>query len=238
MLNVESNSLPSGWVLAKLEDCVDILDSQRVPVNRSDRKLRKGNVPYYGATGQVDWIDDYLFDEELLLLGEDGAPFYEFGKRKAYLVSGKSWVNNHAHVLRAVRTLTSNAFLCNYLNIFDFHGYVSGTTRLKLNQGPMRKIPVSLPPMPEQNRLVLRMEELISRLDSGVDSLRKAEKRSVNLRHSILVHTYAGKLIEQDPTDISLKDELANVRKQRLESRHKPKHFGKMKPNARQKELT
>ena len=96
------SDLPNGWEVANLADVVDILDSKRVPVNAKDRANRSGPIPYYGATGQVGWIDDFLFDEELVLLGEYGAPFLDVTKPKAYIVRGKSWVNNHAHVLRAL----------------------------------------------------------------------------------------------------------------------------------------
>jgi len=102
---------PPGWTWTCLEDCVDILDSQRVPVSTKERKLRcrdktaAERFPHYGATGQVGWIDGYLFDEELILLGEDGAPFLDPSKDKAYIIRGKSWVNNHAHVLRAIEGL-------------------------------------------------------------------------------------------------------------------------------------
>ena len=68
-------SVPEGWTVASLGDCVEILDHMRVPVNAKERQQRLGSIPYYGATGQVGWIDDYLFDEQLVLLGEDGAPF-------------------------------------------------------------------------------------------------------------------------------------------------------------------
>ena len=100
MSAVSPNTLPSGWAVDSLGTVVDILDSQRVPINSEERAKRLGKVPYYGATGQVGWIDDHLFDEELVLLGEDGAPFLESTKPKAYLIEGRSWVNNHAHVLR------------------------------------------------------------------------------------------------------------------------------------------
>ena len=115
-----------NWIYGNLEDCVDIFDSQRIPVNSKEREKRKGNVPYYGSTGQVGWIDDFLFDEELVLLGEDGAPFLDKTKTKAYIISGKSWVNNHVHVLRAIPLIIDNAFLCHYLNL--------DTTTLSLEQ--------------------------------------------------------------------------------------------------------
>ena len=78
-----TKELPTGWEIAKLENVVDILDSKRIPVNAKGRAQRQGKVPYYGATGQVGWIDDYLFDEELILLGEDGAPFLDSSKQKS-----------------------------------------------------------------------------------------------------------------------------------------------------------
>ena len=186
--------LPKGWVRTRLENCVDILDSRRVPVNADEREKRTGNVPYYGATGQVGWIDDYLFDEELVLLGEDGAPFLEPLKNKAYIVRGKSWVNNHAHVLRAIASLTSNSFVCHYLNVFDYTGFVSGTTRFKLNQSPMRTIPVPLPPLPEQHRIVAKIEELFTRLNAGVEALRKIKTQVKCYRQAVLKHAFEGKL--------------------------------------------
>lgn len=139
---------PDTWTIAPLGICVDVLDSQRKPVNASERAPRLGKIAYYGATGQVGWIDDHLFDEELVLLGEDGAPFLDKTKSIAYIISGKSWVNNHAHVLRARRELTSNRYIKYFLDWFDFTGYVQGSTRDKLTQGAMNSIPVRLPPPP------------------------------------------------------------------------------------------
>ncbi len=147
------SDLPKGWAEVALEKCVDVLDNERVPINSDERNKRIGKIPYYGATGQVGWIDDFLFDEELLLIGEDGAPFFEKSKSISYIISGESWVNNHAHVLRALTEITTNPFLKYYLNQFDFTDYVNGTTRLKLTQGSMKEIPVFLPPLNEQKRM-------------------------------------------------------------------------------------
>lgn len=121
------SDLPQGWAETALGDVCDVLDAQRVPVNARERARRVGNVPYYGATGQVGWIDDALFNEELVLLGEDGAPFLDAGKPKAYMIQGPAWVNNHAHVLRA-RAATTNRFLLHALNAVDYRPFVNGTT--------------------------------------------------------------------------------------------------------------
>jgi len=111
--------LPIGWVETKLHVVSEILDNLRKPINSTERGGRMGNIPYYGATGQAGWIDDYLFDEELVLVGEDGAPFFDKTKNVAYLINGKSWVNNHAHVLKAISKISSNKFLLHFLNQFD-----------------------------------------------------------------------------------------------------------------------
>ena len=193
--------LPENWVWTTLGGCVDILDRKRVPINAKERDERKGNIPYYGATGQVGWIDDYLFDEELVLLGEDGAPFFDSTKNTAYIIRGKSWVNNHAHVLRAIFGVTLNQFLCNYLNNFNYQGYVTGTTRHKLNQSQMRVIPLPRPPLPEQRRIVTKVEELFTRLDAGVGALTKAKAQLKSYRQSVLKSACEGRLV---PTEAEL----------------------------------
>lgn len=173
-------ALPRGWAEVRLGEVCDVLDARRVPVNAEERAKRLGDVPYYGATGQVGWIDEALFDEELVLLGEDGAPFLDRDKSKAYIINGPAWVNNHAHVLRA-RSATSNRFLLHALNEVDYRPFVNGTTRLKLTQAAMRAIPLVLPPLSEQHRVVATIEEQFSRLEDGERSLRSARRRLAQL---------------------------------------------------------
>lgn len=176
--------LPRTWELTRLSDVVEVLDSRRVPVNAAARALRPGSVPYFGATGQVGFIDRPLFNEELVLLGEDGAPFLDPSKPKAYLIEGPSWVNNHAHVLRAT-SATSNRFLKYFFDSTDYRPHVNGTTRLKLTQAAMRCIPILLPPLAEQERIVVAIEEHLSRLAGAAGQLRVAELRLNSLRAKI-----------------------------------------------------
>jgi type I restriction enzyme, S subunit len=189
------NKLPTGWQTMPLGEVVDILDGRRVPVNAKERETRVGSVPYYGATGQVGWIDDCLFDEELVLLGEDGAPFLEAAKPKAYIVRGKSWVNNHAHVLRA-RNGLPNAYLKYYLDIVDYHGFVTGTTRLKLTQGAMRQIPVPIAPPDQQKRIVAEIEKQFSRLDEAVANLKRVRANLKRYKAAVLKAAVEGELTE------------------------------------------
>lgn len=188
------SELPQGWTTCQLRECAEVLDNLRVPVNSDERAKRQGSVPYYGATCQVGWIDDYLFDEELLLIGEDGAPFFDKSKPIAYLIKGKSWVNNHAHVLRAKAEVTSNLYLKWFLDNFDFNGYVNGTTRLKLTQGSMNEIPVSLPPLNEQRRIVAKLEELLARVDASQQRLAKIPVILKRFRQAVLAAACSGRL--------------------------------------------
>ena len=181
--------MKNKWKYVPLCDAVDICDNQRKPINskerakRIDGKTEEELYPYYGATGQVGYIDDYITDGEYVLLGEDGAPFLSTFAEKAYIISGKAWVNNHAHVLQSKG---SNKFLCYYLNHFNYKGYVSGTTRLKLTQAQMKTIPVPVPPNEEQERIVARIEELFSELDNGVETLQKTKQQLAVYRQAVL----------------------------------------------------
>ena len=140
-----------------LEFLVVILDNQRIPINATERLQRIGDVPYYGATGQVGTIDKSIFNETLILLGEDGVPFFDPTKHKAYEISGPSWVNNHAHVLRAKPEVMVQRYLLHFLNIFNYTGYVNGATRLKLTQGDMKRIPVPVQILLYKKKLLLKL---------------------------------------------------------------------------------
>ena len=143
--------IPQNWCWVRLTvGFAKSLDNMRKPINAKERENRVGDVPYYGATGQIGWIDDYLTNEHLVLLGEDGAPFLDWNKNKSYIIEGKAWVNNHAHILKSFYGKNGNIYLNYYLNIFDYFGYVNGSTRLKLTHKNMDRIPVPLPPLAEQ----------------------------------------------------------------------------------------
>jgi type I restriction enzyme S subunit len=174
-------ALPRRWSNTRLAAISVCLDYMREPVNGNERDKRiEGKavfelIPYFGATQQQGWIDDYIFDEELVLLGEDGVPFFDILRPKAYVISGKSWVNNHAHVFRG--TLVSNQFLAHWLNTFDYAGRVVGATRSKLNQARALDIPISLPPLAEQRRIVAKVDELMVLCDRLAAAQNKREQR-------------------------------------------------------------
>nr|WP_260215088.1 restriction endonuclease subunit S [Xanthomonas cannabis] len=198
--------MPAGWVEAPLEECVDILDAQRQPINSEERTQRvqgksTGELfPYYGATGQVGMIDGFLFDEELVALGEDGVPFFEGDKHKAYMLRGKTWVNNHAHVLRGISEVLDNRILCHFLNQFDYRDYVNGGTRLKLTQANMRRIPLRIPPHAEQKRIAQKLDGLLAQVDTlkaRIDAIPALLRR---FRQAVLAAATSGQPTEKPIT--------------------------------------
>ena len=134
-----------------IEDCCEILDSMRVPITASSRQ--KGIFPYYGANGIQDYVADYIFDDELVLLAEDGGDFGSKEKPIAYRVSGKCWVNNHAHVLKPKKGLDID-YLCYSLTFYKVDGLVNGATRQKLTQTAMRKMTIPIRELSEQLHIV------------------------------------------------------------------------------------
>jgi len=163
----------TSWERVPLGELCEVLDNKRKPVTKSDRI--SGDVPYYGATGIQDYVADFIFDEKLVLLGEDGAK-WAAGDKSAFIVEGKTWVNNHAHVLRPNRNRLLDEWLTYYLVMSDLSDYVTGVTVPKLNQGRMREILIPLPPVETQARLLKELEQSVSLIDElELSASKKAE---------------------------------------------------------------
>lgn len=152
------------WHNKPLDGLCEILNNRRQPVSRVDRQ--SGSYPYYGASGIVDYISEYIFDDRLLLVGEDGAKWGAF-EATAFLVEGQYWVNNHAHVLRA--TGVNDRFLEQYLVKTDLANFVSGAAPPKLTLGKLRSIPIPVPPSREEQR---RIAECLAALDEVIGEQR------------------------------------------------------------------
>ena len=168
--------MKKGWKTVPLGELCDVLDHKRKPITKRDREA--GEYPYYGATGVLDHVAGYLFDEPLVLVGEDGAKWAS-GENTAFAVKGKIWVNNHAHVLRPHRNTLLDNWLIYHLNHTDLTEFVSGLTVPKLNQGSLREIPVPVPPLAEQQRIVGLLDEAFEGLATPKAN---AEKNLQNAR--------------------------------------------------------
>lgn len=143
------------WPLAELGTIAENLDSKRVPITKGDRK--EGHYPYYGASGIVDYVNGYIFDEDLLLISEDGANLLARNTPIAFSIAGKVWVNNHAHVLRFPEVVTQK-FVEIYLNSIPIDGYVTGAAQPKLNQQALNSIPIPQPDIDTQRAIVAQIE--------------------------------------------------------------------------------
>lgn len=168
--------MKAGWAIKPLGELCDVLDNKRKPITKSARK--PGEYPYYGATGIQDYVEGFLFDEPLVLVGEDGAKWAS-GDNTAFPVLGKCWVNNHAHVLRPNRALLNDNWLVHFLVHSDLSPFVSGLTVPKLNQGNLREIPIPVAPLPEQHRIVAILDEAF---DGIATAKANAEKNLHNAR--------------------------------------------------------
>ena len=153
------------WEEKRLEDVVEFLDEKRKPLEAGKRVA--GKYPYYGASGIIDYVEDYIFDEELILLSEDGANILDRNYRVCFLAKGKYWVNNHAHVMKAKKG-NLNYFICEELETFDYRKYNSGGAQPKLNQASCRSIVVKIPSLPEQQKIA----DFLSTIDTIIEKQR------------------------------------------------------------------
>jgi len=193
-------ALPEGWVWATVSQVSDCIDRLRVPINKKERLKRQGSIPYYGANGQVGWIDTPIFNEPLVLVVEDET-FVGRTKPFSYIIRGPSWVNNHAHVLRPIAPMEVghiNVTLARY----PFIPLTTGTTgRRKLTQKALNAAPYPLPPLAEQHRIVAEVDRQLSVLDEVGRLVDASLARCARLRQAILKRAFEGRLVPQDPND-------------------------------------
>ena len=148
--------MKKGYQTKTLDQISTNLDNRRVPITKGVRA--SGEYPYYGASGIVDYVVDYIFDEDTLLISEDGANLLARSTPIAFPASGKYWVNNHAHILK-FENLTTQRFVELYLESIPLDDYITGAAQPKLNQKALNSIPIPVPPLPEQERIVGILDE-------------------------------------------------------------------------------
>ncbi|MCZ6804740.1 MAG: restriction endonuclease subunit S [Proteobacteria bacterium] len=176
------------WPLIKISELCEILDNRRKPITKKNRI--EGPYPYYGATGVLDYVEDFLFDEELVLVGEDGAK-WGAGDNSAFKIAGKTWVNNHAHVLKPFKEKILEQWLIYYLNGQDLSDFITGMTVPKLNQGKLKEIPVPLPPIHEQERIVAILDQVFADIDKACANAEQNLKNARELFESYLQQVFS-----------------------------------------------
>jgi type I restriction enzyme S subunit len=171
---------PLSWPLFGLGEICQNEDSKRVPVKSSDRKAMQGKYPYYGASGIIDHVDDYLFEGEKLLVGEDGANLLARSSPLAFIARGKYWVNNHAHVL-GENGKAKLRFLETYFSLVDLKPFVTGSAQPKLTRSALDSLSVPLPPMDLQERF----DSILARASVKTSRIEASAEHARNLANSV-----------------------------------------------------
>lgn len=193
-LDKEFSKLMKESDVLPFKKLVDNQDGRRIPIKAGERQNTHGTYPYYGATGVIDYVDDFIFEGERLLISEDGANLVARKYPIAFIADGKYWVNNHAHVVNALPELTSNLYLKKFFAWVDLSSYITGSAQPKLSQGKLNTIPVPVPPLSEQTEIVVELDkayQLTESLKKEVD-----EKLGIlaSLKASILDSAFKGEL--------------------------------------------
>ena len=193
--------LPSGWVLTSIGELLINRDGERKPVSSVIRKKQTNKIyNYYGAAGVIDKVDNYLFDEKSLLISEDGANLLSRNKNNAFFAEGKYWVNNHAHVIDS-----TNKNLLDYvafvINSMSLDNYITGSAQPKLTQENLNRIPIMLPPLNEQSRIILEIKRWFQLIDNIEQCKTTLQEVLLQAKNKILDLAIHGKLVPQDPAD-------------------------------------
>ena len=195
------NVLPDGWCLTDIGELLINRDGERKPVSSVIRSKQTSKIyDYYGAAGVIDKVDSYLFDERVLLIGEDGANLLSRSKNNAFFAEGRYWVNNHAHVLDATDKNLLD-FIAIVINSMKLDDYITGSAQPKLSQDNLNKIPIVLPPLAEQQRIIAEIKKWFTLIDQ-IEQDKADLQTTIELTKSkILDLAIHGKLIPQDPND-------------------------------------
>ena len=191
--------IPATWTVSKLKNYIKCYDGRRVPIDSAKRV--SGPYPYWGAGSITDYVDDYLFDEELILLGEDGAPFFDDTRPVAFLINEKIWANNHIHVIKPL-PLINASFLVNYLNIVDYGTYINGSILSKLTQSNMNNISLVVPSLEEQHRIADFLDEKCAKIDAVIEKQKQVIEKLKEYKLSVITEAVTKGL---DPT-VPMKD--------------------------------
>ena len=192
--------LPEGWEWTRLSTLTINRDSERKPISAAQRTNVAKIYDYYGASGKIDKIDKYIFNEKLLLIGEDGANLVTRSKPIAFFAEGQYWVNNHAHCIDSTDKCILE-FLCFYINAISLEKYITGSAQPKMTQDNMNSILIALPPYKEQQQISQRLDVIWSSIDKIEFEKENVLELVDNVKSKILDLAIRGKLVPQDPND-------------------------------------
>lgn len=208
--------LPEGWAWTRFSAITINRDSERKPISSSQRTDVAKIYDYYGASGKIDKIDKYIFNERLLLIGEDGANLVTRNKPIAFFAEGQYWVNNHAHCIDATDKFILE-YLCFYINAISLEKYVTGSAQPKMTQDNMNSILIPLPPYNEQKHMSQRLNEVMYTVDNIEIGKADINELVSKAKSKILDLAIRGKLVPQDPNDEPASVLLERIRAEKEE---------------------
>ena len=206
----ENGVSDESWEEKKLSEITENQDSKRIPLSKSQRDNMNRIYDYYGASGIIDKVDDYIFEGKKLLIGEDGANLVTRSKDIAFIADGKYWVNNHAHILDVKDTVLL-MYLCHYINNMDLIPYVTGSAQPKLTQAKMNNIKIFLPTLPEQHEIVRLIDDLLARERAAQQATEQALASIDLMKKSILARAFRGELGTNKASEASALELLRQV---------------------------
>jgi type I restriction enzyme S subunit len=177
--------IPKTWKWVRFGEVTINRDSERIPLSKDVRENHKKIYDYYGASGVIDKVEDYIFNKPLLLIGEDGANLLNRSTPIAFIAEGKYWVNNHAHVLDSI-SFDCLRYLEVFINAIDLSAYITGTAQPKMNQTKMNSILVTFPPLDEQKRIVAKVDQLMALCDELEARQQKKHEQRICLNNAAL----------------------------------------------------
>lgn len=206
----ENGVSDESWEEKKLSEITENQDSKRIPLSKSQRDNMNRIYDYYGASGIIDKVDDYIFEGKKLLIGEDGANLVTRSKDIAFIADGKYWVNNHAHILDVKDTVLL-MYLCHYINNMDLIPYVTGSAQPKLTQAKMNNIKIFLPTLSEQHEIVRLIDDLLARERAAQQATEQALVSIDLMKKSILARALRGELGTNKASEASALELLRQV---------------------------
>lgn len=192
--------VPENWVWTRIGLYLENHDGARIPISSKERGNINGDIPYYGASGVIDYVDNWTHEGKYVLIGEDGANLLTRTKPISFIAKGRFWVNNHAHVLKCTNG-TPEEYVSNYVNSISLREFVTGSAQPKLTQKNLNNIPLPIPPLNEQKRITEKVECLLSKIEEAKQLIEEA-KETFEIRRAAIIKTILKEGLSNDKLSI------------------------------------
>ena len=184
--------IPEGWEVKNLRYAFEFLNNRRIPLSAIEREKMQGNFPYYGASGIIDYVDNYIFDEQLILIGEDGANLLSKSTPLAFIADGKYWVNNHAHILKPL--FEGFNYWAEQLSLIDYTVFISGAAQPKLSRGNLSSVKVIVPTLKDLDEISCHLEIVSNKIAAAISFKEKEIEKLKEYKVTLINSAVTGKI--------------------------------------------